>query len=294
LSIRKGNIIIAGSAGATGTGGGIANADNTTIITNPDGSISTIAIKDQNNIENVKFWTGTLDEYEALQEYDDTIIYTILDDEGTSTLVDGQTIKNINNKLVVTTATNDLFGIVKPDNETIKISDGVISANVPEVDLSEVALKSEIFSGSYNDLTDKPEAYVLPTASTTTLGGVKVDGETITILNGIISAASAGGGEWDIVTRDNNWYMNHSISGLTLQGGYLSGSTGGGGLTVSFSTPFNTKCVTCITDGYYTYTIGNTSRSSTSSSSITTSSFYVSMVNSVTCNYQFNWFAIGY
>ena len=51
-------------------------------------------------------------------------------------------------------------------------------------------------SGSYNDLTDKPtipEPYTLPTASTTTLGGVKVDGETITIADGVISSAGGGG-----------------------------------------------------------------------------------------------------
>lgn len=47
---------------------------------------------------------------------------------------------------------------------------------------------------SYNDLTDKPSipsAYVLPTASTSTLGGVKVDGTTITISGGVISAPAA-------------------------------------------------------------------------------------------------------
>ena len=49
-------------------------------------------------------------------------------------------------------------------------------------------------SGSYEDLTNKPtipEPYTLPTATTSTLGGVKVDGETITIADGVIS--SAGG-----------------------------------------------------------------------------------------------------
>jgi hypothetical protein len=34
--------------------------------------------------------------------------------------------------------------------------------------------------------------YTLPTASTTTLGGVKVDGTTITVNNGVISSASSG------------------------------------------------------------------------------------------------------
>ena len=58
-------------------------------------------------------------------------------------------------------------------------------------DLSTVAT-----SGSYEDLTNKPtipEPYTLPTASTTTLGGVKVDGSTITITDGIISSAGGGG-----------------------------------------------------------------------------------------------------
>lgn len=48
-------------------------------------------------------------------------------------------------------------------------------------------------SGSYNDLSNKPsipEAYTLPTASTSTLGGVKVDGTTITIEDGTISSVS--------------------------------------------------------------------------------------------------------
>ena len=49
-------------------------------------------------------------------------------------------------------------------------------------------------SGSYNDLTDKPDAYSLPKASTTVLGGVKVDGTTITSnAEGVITAVGGGG-----------------------------------------------------------------------------------------------------
>lgn len=57
--------------------------------------------------------------------------------------------------------------------------------------------KPNLFDGDYNNLTNKPtipEPYTLPTASTTTLGGVKVDGETITIADGVISSAGGGGG----------------------------------------------------------------------------------------------------
>lgn len=38
-----------------------------------------------------------------------------------------------------------------------------------------------------------PTTYTLPTASTSTLGGVKVDGSTITIADGVISASGGGG-----------------------------------------------------------------------------------------------------
>ena len=36
-------------------------------------------------------------------------------------------------------------------------------------------------------------SYTLPTATTTVLGGVKVDGTTITINNGVISSTGGGG-----------------------------------------------------------------------------------------------------
>ena len=77
-------------------------------------------------------------------------------------------------------ATKDDLANAKPD----------LTPYVKSADLSTVAT-----TGSYNDLIDKPtipEPYTLPTASTTTLGGVKVDGSTITIADGVIS--SAGGG----------------------------------------------------------------------------------------------------
>ena len=67
--------------------------------------------------------------------------------------------------------------------------------------------KPNLFSGNYEDLTNKPtipEPYTLPTASTTTLGGVKVDGSTITIADGVIS--SAGGGSSLENTFDKNDY----------------------------------------------------------------------------------------
>ena len=51
-------------------------------------------------------------------------------------------------------------------------------------------------SGSYNDLSNLPtipEAYTLPTASATVLGGVKV-GSGLKITDGVLSATGGGGG----------------------------------------------------------------------------------------------------
>ena len=85
--------------------------------------------------------------------------------------------------------------------------------------------KPNLFSGNYEDLTNKPtipEPYTLPTASTDTLGGVKVDGSTITITDGVIS--SAGGGGTDLSntliidsTKSNNIF-NGSASDVLLLG----------------------------------------------------------------------------
>ena len=78
-------------------------------------------------------------------------------------------------------ATKDDLANAKPD----------LTPYAKTADLSTVAT-----SGSYEDLTNKPtipEPYTLPTASTTTLGGVKVDGSTITIADGVISSAGGGG-----------------------------------------------------------------------------------------------------
>lgn len=74
--------------------------------------------------------------------------------------------------------------------------------NITEDNITAWNGKSD-FSGSYNDLTDKPtipSAYTLPTASASTLGGVKV-GAGLSISNGVLSAT--GGGTADSVDWAN-------------------------------------------------------------------------------------------
>lgn len=159
-------------------------------------------------------------------------------------------------KLTTPVATYDTLGIVKPDGKTINISEnGIISAvSGQSIDTSNFATKDELFSGSYNDLTNKPtipSAYTLPTASTSTLGGVKVDGSTITIANGIISAA-AGSSDWTYSGNSTTGYLKHNKSNLMFQwlsfsctvttadsGGYVAqGST-----LINFPTAFSNRCL---------------------------------------------------
>ena len=64
---------------------------------------------------------------------------------------------------------------------------------------------------TYAKKTEIPEPYTLPIASTSTLGGVKVDGSTITIADGVISAKGGSGG-----AEPSAYIKNASVSGNTL------------------------------------------------------------------------------
>ena len=108
-------------------------------------------------------------------------------------------------------------------------------------------------TGSYNDLTNKPvipEAYTLPVASTTTLGGVKVDGTTITAsAEGIITAVAGGTSDYTELTNKpqiNSIELsgNKTLAELGIQasGNYLT--------TETASTTYATK--TALSDGLAT------------------------------------------
>ena len=206
-------------------------------------------------VQNLIINKMTKAQYESI-EPSDTELYFITDDTPFAAI-----------------ATNESVGVVKPDGSTITIAaDGTLSATAPIIDTSNLATKEDLFSGnysdlvgvpnlatvatsgSYNDLTNKPtipSAYTLPTASTSTLGGVKVDGTTITIANGIISAA-AGSSDWTSSGNTTTGYLKHNKSSFMFQwlpfsckvttvaqGGYLvQGST-----LVNFPTAFSNRCL---------------------------------------------------
>ena len=117
--------------------------------------------------------------------------------------------------------------------------------------------KPNLFSGSYNDLTDKPGAYTLPTASTTVLGGVKVDGTTVTINgNGVISAVSSGGtpgGSNTQVQYNNNGAFAGS-SNLTFDGSNL---TVGGTVTATVLTSSGTGTPTYTSASDFIFNTGS-------------------------------------
>ena len=89
-------------------------------------------------------------------------------------------------------------------------------------------------SGSYNDLKNKPTipaAYTLPTASTSQLGGVKVDGSTITISNGVISASGSGSGSSTLMGLSDVKLTNPSSGQILKYNGskWVNGSPSSGG-----------------------------------------------------------------
>ena len=156
---------------------------------------------------------------------------------------------------VLPTASTSTLGGVKIDGTSITIQDGTISADIPTNtsdltndsgfitnsvnNLTNYTLSTNLAtvatSGSYDDLADKPtipSAYTLPVASTSILGGVKVDGTTVTIEDGVITAhATSTGGTSDYTTLTNKPQIdgveltgNKSLSDLGIQpaGTYLT------------------------------------------------------------------------
>jgi hypothetical protein len=69
-------------------------------------------------------------------------------------------------------------------------------------------------SGSYTDLSNTPAAYSLPTATTSVLGGVKVDGTTVTITGGVISAAT--GSSYTLPTATTSVLGGVKVDGTTI------------------------------------------------------------------------------
>lgn len=155
-------------------------------------------------------------------------VNSIVDADDLSTIADNiDDIKDIAENLDSLTA-ETTWGSISGTLDSQADLKAALDAKADTEDLSEVAT-----SGSYNDLSDKPtipSQYTLPTASETTLGGVKVDGSSITISDGVISA-SVSEGTMDYSALSNKPKINNielsgnkTLSDLGIQaaGNYLT------------------------------------------------------------------------
>lgn len=95
--------------------------------------------------------------------------------------------------------------------------------NITQENITSWNNKSE-FSGSYNDLSDKPtipEEHSLPIASSTILGGIKVGANLEITEDGVLNAQAGGGGsstavsEWEVVA--NNVIEDSTTSNISIE-----------------------------------------------------------------------------
>jgi hypothetical protein len=91
-----------------------------------------------------------------------------------------------------------------------------------------------------NGTVSSSSSYTLPTASTSTLGGVRVDGTTITITGGIITAVG-GGSSYTLPTATTSVLGGVRVDGstITINNGVITavgGGSGGGSGTVNAGT----------------------------------------------------------
>lgn len=126
-------------------------------------------------------------------------------------------------KYTLPIASDTVLGGVKVGEGLSVTGDGILSCTITPgsdtISWDNVTGKPEFAtvatSGSYNDLTDKPAAYTLPTATSSQLGGVKI-GEGITVqADGTISSAD------DVVTLANLYAAKGDISMVCSAGPFI-------------------------------------------------------------------------
>lgn len=118
---------------------------------------------------------------------------------------------------------NDLIDKPTIPSTTGLATETYVDDKIAEIDIPTVPTKVSAFANDagyltehqslieYAKKTDIPAPYTLPTASTSTLGGVKVDGNTITIADGVISAKGGSGS-----TELDAYIKDASVNGNTL------------------------------------------------------------------------------
>ena len=108
----------------------------------------------------------------------------------------------------------------------------------------------------------------IPLATLETAGIVKPDGETITIVDGVISSAGGGGG-WEVVKGTDSGYMKLADSGVIMQWGLFSLPKGTSNIAFTFPTAFTSANISFTSSIQNMTTAGNTSFQDISIMSIT-------------------------
>lgn len=118
---------------------------------------------------------------------------------------------------------NDLIDKPTIPSTTGLATETYVDDKIAEIDIPTVPTKVSAFTNDagyltehqslieYAKKTEIPAPYTLPTASTSTLGGVKVDGNTITIADGVISSVGGSGS-----TELDAYIKDASVNGNTL------------------------------------------------------------------------------
>lgn len=108
------------------------------------------------------------------------------------------------------------------DNQFATKSQGLKADTAVQPDTLKLYAKIDMVEDTYLTKEEFNE-YSLPVASTTTLGGVKIDGNTIVINDGVISAVGGGSGG---TTNYNTLSNKPQINGITLSGNQTSTDLG--------------------------------------------------------------------
>ena len=142
----------------------------------------------------------------------------------------------------------------------VQVSDGADGAGQVNADWNATSGVSSI--------TNKPSVFTPPTASSTTLGGIKV-GSNLSIASGVLSALS--GADYETFPSDGTWTKPSSGTFVIIMawgggggGSYRFGGSagGGGGACALYITPLSS-----LTESSYTVTVGTGGAGGASSNS---------------------------
>lgn len=236
-------------------------------------SYSSLSITEINQNRQVRRWLGTRAEYNALTTKDPSVMYEVIEDsidyallasqeqfnngENTVAATPYQVLQELGNYLSLVNGGNlaagKTIGLANTNNEVSTLgynTSGYITASNKLYVTGETSVNSlvarggNIYKGSTSGATvlwsdSSIPATALPTATTTTLGGVKVDGSTIIISDGVISASGTTiSYDSALSTTSTNAVQNAIVTAAINGKVSKSGDTMTGTLTMSGSGNF--------------------------------------------------------